>query len=98
MRPFAPKDFLRIFWPHWLGALVFLGLFALQLIHVLPSRPNQPDPAHGFTIEMDYNSEAIYVSTQDLALLYGTLLIGALIVLSGMLRVRMAQRSSADKG
>jgi len=96
MRPVPSMQLLRIFWPHWVGGAFFVALYALQLIYVLPGRPTEPDPANGYTIEFKFDPDPVYVSVQDLVLFYGTLLIAALIVTTGIFRLRMAQRSNGQ--
>lgn len=89
------REFLLIFWPHWIGAAVCIALVACQLVFVLPGRPQEPDPARGYTIELELKPEAVYVSALDLAISFGTLLTGMVIVCYGFWRVRVAQKIQA---
>lgn len=87
---------MRIFWPHWLGGILFIGLFAFQLLFLLRERPGEPDPALGYTIEFGRDSKAVYFSTVDVVLVYGTFFIAMLIVTSGLWRVWRAQKLSGS--
>jgi hypothetical protein len=96
MRRFYSPEFMRIFWPHWLGGILFIGLYAFQLLFLLRERPDEPDPASGYTIEFGTEPEAVYLSSLDMVLLYGTFFVGMLIVTSGLWRVWRAQKLSAS--
>jgi len=92
---FGPREFTRTFWPHWVGALISIGLFAFQLVFVLPERPREPDPAKGYTIEFELEPDTVYVSMFDLTLLFATLILGGVIVSAGLWGVQKARKKLA---
>ena len=98
MRKLDSREFIHIFWPHLAGDAVLIALFVFQLIFVLPGRPSAPDPVAGYTVEWAFGSQAVYVSVFDLVLLFGTVLLGMVIVAVGILRVRKAQQSAGGPG
>lgn len=96
MKKLGPREFTRIFWPHWVGGLISIGLFAYQLVFALPARPREPDVGNGYTIEFELNPDAVYVSVFDLGLLFATLILGGLIIALGLWRVQTAQKAFAE--
>ena len=89
------REFIRIFWPHWLGGLLLIGVWGYQLLSLMRDRPSEPDPANGYTIEIEINRQAdVFISAIDAAWLAANFLALAAVVISGLWRVRKAQQKS----
>lgn len=80
-------------WPHLLCVAFMVAVSAYYLNSVMPGLPSEPDPAKGYTIEIEVNQETAYISAPELTLLFGNILLGMLVALFGFWRLHRAQKA-----
>jgi len=84
---------LKAIRPYAFGATPFIGLFIYQIAVVLPQRPTVADAAKGFVIPIGVENKTIFMSQVDAIILFGALLVGALIIGIGLLKALRRRRA-----
>jgi|GEM_PF-1489127 len=72
--------------PYALAAMPFIALFIYQVAVALPKRPTIADAARGFVIPIGVEDKTVYMSQMDAVVLFGALLMVAIIIGVGLLK------------